>query len=413
MNIRELSQYEFKEFTQVYSISSIYQTVEYANSINKEDIIYLGMFDSKKIYAATMLYIEKNGIFKYAYAPRGFLIDYNNSKLVDEFTTLIKNYLKKKKIVSITLNPMIIKKVYDYTIDGGVNNSNFENIFKQLKNLGYKHKGFNDRFESLFPRFEGYIDINLKPNVIFDRFYKNLKTKLRSADLAGIRIHKGTVDDLDKLYEMSKYKYNKDINFFKDIIYNFKDNAEIYYAQMDTSTYLRYIQLKYQKVVTECTKYNEIVFRNAGKGNNNKAINNKIKAEQALNIVKEDLVSATALLQNYPSGLLLASCLIIKSQKEIVLFMDGYNTEYKKFNGKHLLLWKIIENYANKSFDRFNIGGMVNYNIKDGKYKGLNDFKASFGSKQIEYIGDLELICDSPSYYLSKVANLFSSKKKV
>ena len=35
-------------------------------------------------------------VFKYALAPRGFLIDYNDEKLLTTFTKLIKKFLGKK-----------------------------------------------------------------------------------------------------------------------------------------------------------------------------------------------------------------------------------------------------------------------------------------------------------------------------
>jgi len=412
MNLRELTEQEFKLFTEKYTISSMYQTVEYAKILDNKKIIYLGMFSGKKMYAATFIYINKQKGLNYAYAPKGFLIDYSNFDLVTTFTKLINDYLKKKKIVSIRLNPIIIKNIYDYSIDKTINNDNFDNIFKHLTSLKYKHKGFHNYFEDMLPRFEAYIDINIEANKIFDQMNKSLKTKLRSADTQGIRIHKGNILDLDELYVMSQYKYKKKIDYFKDLMSSFNENAEIYYAKLNTNLYLRYIQLKYQKQIQICAKYNEQVFKNAGKDRNNSAINKKIDAEKILTKIKKELVHATNLLQNNPNGILLASCLIIKNKEEIYLCMDGYDTKYKKFNAKHLLIWKIIENYSNNKFNRFNLGGMSNNNMKNNKYIGLNNFKASFGSKQVEYIGDFELIINKPLHLIGKILNIFNSKKK-
>ena len=53
--------------------------------------------DNKKIIAASLILIEKLNMFKYAYAPKGFLIDYNDEQIVEEFTKHIKDYLNKKK----------------------------------------------------------------------------------------------------------------------------------------------------------------------------------------------------------------------------------------------------------------------------------------------------------------------------
>ena len=86
--MRELTNQEFNEFTNNYINKSIYQTVEYAKTMNKEkcDSIYVGLIDKDEIIAASLILIEKIGNFKYGYAPRGFLIDYLNENLLREFT---------------------------------------------------------------------------------------------------------------------------------------------------------------------------------------------------------------------------------------------------------------------------------------------------------------------------------------
>ena len=42
--------------------------------------------------------LEKEGLFKYAYAPRGFLMDYEDLDSLELFTTELKKYLKEKLI---------------------------------------------------------------------------------------------------------------------------------------------------------------------------------------------------------------------------------------------------------------------------------------------------------------------------
>ena len=58
--------------------------------------MFLGLIDDKKIVAASLILVEKINMFKYAYAPKGFLIDYNNEYVVEEFTKQIKDYLAVK-----------------------------------------------------------------------------------------------------------------------------------------------------------------------------------------------------------------------------------------------------------------------------------------------------------------------------
>ena len=99
MYIKELTNEEFRNFSSKYNQKSIYQTVEYAHVMNKQkfDSMYVGLIDDNHIVAASLLLIEKIRRFKYAYAPKGFLIDYLDHNLVSTFTIELKKFLGKKR----------------------------------------------------------------------------------------------------------------------------------------------------------------------------------------------------------------------------------------------------------------------------------------------------------------------------
>ena len=170
--------------------------------------LFLGLIDNyERIVAASLILIEKEGIFKYAYAPKGFLIDYSNKELVEQFTNLIKEYLGKKKIMAIKINPMIIKSSYDYNTDSTRINPEFQNQMDFLKSLDYYHLGYNNLFEAFKPRYDAIIDLNKPITTLFGNMNKNFKNKIKSADRNGVRVVKGTSDQLDYLYEQVKNKY--------------------------------------------------------------------------------------------------------------------------------------------------------------------------------------------------------------
>ena len=401
MYIKELTNQEFNMFTDNFFMSSIYQTSEYGFIMNTQNYntIFLGLIDGNKILAATLILIEKNQMFKYAYAPKGFLIDYNDKFLVEEFTKQIKEYLNKKKVIAIKINPMIVKSSYDYVTGITHINPNFEEQIEFLKSLGFYHLGFNNLFESFKPRFDAIIDLNKPITTLFGNMNKNFKNKVKSADKNGVIIVKANDSEIDYLYNEVKNKYPRDKKYFENVLYFFKKRNMIdyYYAKLDTNAYLINVQKRYQKQMDICNKINNKLFKNVGKSNN-KLINNKIYEENKLNEIKNELIYATKLLKEEPSGVVIATMLITKYRDEIYIFMDGYNKDFKKINAKHLMTWKLIERYSKEKYKRFNLGGMTNPNIKNDKYKGLNEFKLSFNARCIEYIGDLELIT-SPALY--------------
>ena len=409
MYIKELTNAEFNLFTDKYPYFSIYQTSEYGFIMNTQNYtsVFLGLIDDfNKIVAASLILIEKEGMFKYAYAPKGFLIDYNNKELVEDFTNHIKDYLGKKKIMAVKINPMIIKSSYDYRTNMAHLNPNFEEQMDFLKILNYYHLGFNNLFESFKPRYDAIIDLNKPITTLFGNMNKNFKNKIKNADKNGVRVIKGTENELDFLYEQVKNKYPRDKKYFEDVMFFLKKRNMIdyFYSKLDTNVYLINIQKKYQKQMELCTKINNKLFKNVGKSNN-KLINKKITEENKLNEIKKDLVFATKLLKENPDGILLATMLIAKYRDEVFILIDGYNKDFKRLNAKHLMTWKLIEKYSKEKYKRFNLGGMTNPNTKDEKYKGLNEFKLSFNARCVEYAGDLELITNQVLYNLYRNSN--------
>ena len=71
--------------------------------------------------------------------------------------------------------------------------------------------------------------------------------------------------------------------------------------------------------------------------------------------------------------------------------------------------------YAKLGFKKFYLGWVANINKTNNKYKGLNEFKLNFHSNVIEYVGDFELITNSPLYFVYKnsfgITGIFGSKK--
>ena len=162
---------------------------------------------NNELIAASLILIEKKYGFKYAYAPRGFLIDYDNEAVVKSFTCLIKKYLGKLDIIAIKICPMIYKNIMDSKNNIVKINNNFENNFKLLRKLEYYHLGFNNSFEALKPRFVSVIPLNSNYTKTFNDLSKPLKNKIRGAEKKGIVIHKGNKSNLEYLYFQTKRKY--------------------------------------------------------------------------------------------------------------------------------------------------------------------------------------------------------------
>jgi len=403
MFIRELTVEEFNSFKDNFDKKSMYQTTEYAYVMNNQNYstMFLGLIDENNIIAASVILIERINNFKYAYAPRGFLIDYNNYSLLETFTNQIKTYLGKKDVVAIKLSPMIIKNIYDNNGNVIETNNNFQLIYDNLKKLDYYHYGFNNFFESHKPRFEAILDINKNYIELFKNIRKEFRTKLRSSEKNGVRIIKGTEEELDYLIKHVSKKYPRGEGYFKDVYKYFNKNniIDYYYAKLDTRIYLEICKKNFETEENLNNELNNKVIENAG-NNSNKLISQKIESDKNFSRTRNNLIKATNLLRDYPEGIILSSILVVKIKDEVFLYMDGFDKKYKKLNAKHLMMWKLIEKYSKLGYSKFNLGGMTNIYSENNKYKGLNEFKLGFNPHIYEYIGDLELICNNTLYFM-------------
>ena len=392
MLIREINKEELNNYLSKIP-HSLYQTEEYAKTMEKQNfnIKILGLEENGNIIGSTILLITKKIGFTYAFAPRGFVIDYNNNLLLNKFTSEIKKYCKKNGIVAIKLNPRIIKE-----INGNINN-NYKDKCSNLNKLKYIHLGYNDFFESFKPRFEAIIEIKNK-NEMFKNIKKEYRTKIRSAIDNGVEIHKGTYEDLKYLYLQTEKKYPRDLLYFQYLYYYFNQNKKIdlFYAKLDCEKLLnkfRNLYIKQEKICNEINNQMEIE-------HSNKLTAIKIEADNLLGKYHDQLTTASKMIQRYPKGIIIASALFIKEDNEVYMIMDGFDKNYKRYNAKHLLIWEALNYYKNYKY--LNLGGITS--LKEDKYKGLNNFKMNFGSTAYEYIGDLELICIPSKYFLLKNA---------
>ena len=396
MKLKEITNEEFTKFASEFPTKSVFQTTGYAFTMNKQnfDSFFLGLVDeSGKIHAASLILVANVKRFKYAYAPRGFLIDYTNKELLNDFTNQIKKFLSRNDIIAILINPLVIRNVFDKKGNLIATNNNADEIMKNLKVAGYNHQGFNNYWEAKKPRFEAIVDLIPDTEKLFMSCKKALRTKVRRAELNGITVHRGDDENIKYLYDQLKKVYPRDLKYFQDSyeFYSHNNLIDFYYAKIETNTFLAQSQKLYQEQEQIVSDLSNAVIVEA-KNDTSKTLSMKLEADSLLASYKEQLLRATNLLKEYPEGIITACALVIKNGEEAFLLIDSRDMNYSSFNSKHILLWKIMEKYAHDGYKKLNLGGVTNIKLKPNKFAGLNEFKTNFNPKIYEYIGDFELV---------------------
>ena len=404
LTIKEISPKDFEEYVEKLKVESLYQTIYYGMTLEKNNFqtLYLGMIDENNILkGASLILIEKIGKVKYAYAPRGFLIDYNNVELLANFTKLIKKYLGKLDVIAVKLSPLIVRNIYDFEGKLIEQNKDYDTIFNNLKKLGYTHMGYNDFFEAHKPRFEAIIDLDKPYYELFKEIKKEFRSKIRGAEGNYIKVHKGNFNHLNYLYLQTKSKYPRDLDYFRNFYYYFYQDKKVdfFYTKLDTGLFLDKMKEDYQNQAIISSELDYEIM-NAPIGNKISLVNQKISSDNLLNKYKKQMIAATDLLKTKPDGAVTSSALVVRHNDIAYLVIDGNDTKLKGFNSKHLLIWKLIEQYSQLGFKKFHLGGLSNIHAENNPYAGLNQFKMSFHAKVYEYIGDLELVTNNTLYFM-------------
>lgn len=119
LKLRSISKIEFDNFTQKQIDSSHFMQTsswgEFDKITSHSTPYYLGLInENEEVIAATLILEEHLPMnFCSLYAPRGFVIDYKDKRLLTIFTQKIKDFARHKNAISIKINPAIIYKSYD------------------------------------------------------------------------------------------------------------------------------------------------------------------------------------------------------------------------------------------------------------------------------------------------------------
>lgn len=407
MRIVKLSPEAFDKYISSISYCSYFQTSAYGRLLSKFGLKdeYLGFEEQGQLVGALLLLHKPIFMgFKYAYSPRGLIIDYNNQNLVHNAIKELKAQLLKDHYLMLKMDPLIICSKRDKKGKVLGKNPNVNQIITTLKNTGFTHCGFNSYFESVKPRWEAELDLRYDTTTLFKNLNKQTRNKLRKATKYGLSVYKDNKYDFKQIYHLIKDKDTVSLRYYEQMHNLFGQNCELYYAKLNTRTYVENSKYLYEKEMEINDYLTNIIQSNGYKGKNMSSIlNKKMESDKLLSAYKKYMVAATELLKKHPEGLIVGATITLKLKNKIFLISEGYDKRYKNLAANYLTKWKIIEKYANSNIQFFNLNAIAGKFGKDeNKFKGLNEMKFSYNAIANEYIGEFNLIINSPMYSLYK-----------
>ena len=396
MRIVEIQPDEFNKFIDNFPYKNFYQTTEYGMLMGRHQFneYYLGLMDeTDTIVAATLILVRKEFIgYKWGYCPRGFLIDFKDEDLVKKFTTALKEYLIKRNFMFVKLDPILIYKSRNNKGEVTPEIDN-EYIYNTLISLGYEHSGYNNNFENLKPRWNAITNLN-DNDAVFPKFSKEKRNKVRKADKLGIEILKGAPEDIRTFYDFVEKKHSRKLNYYLDMyeIFGMKDMFDIYFANLNTAKFVEKSKQLYETEEIRNNQINQELEDNIHSNNTNNIIKRKMHSDMLLNNYKQNIINATNMFKEYPTGKLIASCAVVKYNKEVFFLIYGLDQNYKSYCPIHYMFYQIMEKFHKEGYNKFHLNGISGDFSPTNPLLGLTKFKLGFGAHIEEYMGEFTLV---------------------
>ena len=410
MRIITLTKDEFDSFSNRNSLNTFYQSSNYADFAKINDnyeVHYLGFKDNDDnlIGASLILYKTLFWGYKAAYAPRGFLLSYNEKDILSVVENL-KRLLRKQKFIFITIDPPIVLSERDKNGQILQSNDDADHLLKTFRKNNFEHIGFNLYNESKLSRWNVIARLNSDSRILYNNFDNEVKEKITYANNMAIVVKEDTTENIDDFVEyMKKLEMKKNLKYYTNLFHAFEKSrkAKIFYAKIDTKKYTQNANVLYAKEEEKNKALASIIQSGDSiKYNIQKAVNDKMVSDKLLHTYKKDIVDSTKMLKNYPDGITCGVAMVIEEGRGVNIVINATDKQYARYNADTILNYEIMRYYGKQNYQYVNLGAITGNFDSNSKYYDLLASKIGFNSSIIEYIGEFDVILNPTMYKIYK-----------
>ncbi len=395
MEFMILTEEEFRNFSDTHPLKNFIQTPEMAH-IRKQlgyEYWYIGVKEKEEIKAATMIGAKTTRFGKKEfYAPRGLLIDYEDSKLLQFFTDSIKKFVKENDGYVFRIDPYYLTKERD--IDGKEVSNGFNHSLgiENLKKLGYrKCKNVYQIFTYMFSK-----DLNTSKEEIYKSFHSLPKRMIKKAEESKIIIREATFEELEKVQKLidetgeRKNFHSRNLDYYQLLYQNFYPRNEVKFmlGEIDVNLYKSIKKDKIQVLEKE--------LENMKTDKKKEECNNKIEKE------KKDLEEVSKLDVDSNGKFLLSAGVFLLYGEELVYLFGGNKKQFMHYGSSYKMQWEMMQYGLEHGFKKYNFYGIPGMPSKED---GVYNFKRGFDGYIEELIGDYEYPV-SFYYYIHKLIHI-------
>lgn len=413
--IENVPKKEYESFVKSHEKSHFLQSYawgEFAKEAKSLTPHYVGLKEKGKL-VATALLLEKHlplG-YSYFYSPRGYVINFENKKLLTTFHNHIINFIKKKKAIFIKIDPDIIINDTNYLNEQMPLDKNLKEKLDNIVSLGYQHQGFTKYFETMQPRLTFRINMEDTLENIKNKFSKTTKQRIKKAEKLNVETYLGNENDIKTFAHLMTLTENRkdfvshDLDYYEKLynIYNKDNDMYLFLGKINIDKIIKVFNLDKKEIIEELKQYENK--ENLGKSANNK----RKELQKRLDKINSDIKNYKEKQKQYGNEIVLNAHVILKyGNKAWVVYAGNHNILTDSYANYLTYKYHIEYCYEQgvKMYDQF--GTVKDY--EDKRYKGLHEFKKKFGGDYVEFCGEYDYIINKPMYFVfTKLVPLYRS----
>lgn len=389
--------------------------------------------DNNMVITATILLRKAPYINKYmGYIPRSFTCDYNNKKLLIEFTEYLREFAKKNNISFITIDPDIHLKENEEVLSEGNEIKNF------LKSLGYKNTD-SKNFEAIQPNFVFRLPLPTEGNkmdikkAVFKKFSSKTRYNIKVAEERGLSVEvydKETLNEdvLDRFHEIMVTTGKRDNflvrhrEYFKDMIDYLYPHCRLYMVKYSYENDFNRLSEKLNKQEEAKTKAINKIEELKVKLDAETDEDKKSRIEKKLNDQDKRLKEAERQIEGFKKKIsdiepfkgqeiyLSGSIYLYYGNKAWYLYGASENI-LRDTMPNFAMQWSMICDSIDLGCDVYDFRGVSGDLNPENPLYGLYKFKKGFNGNFVEFIGEFDIVVDNGIYTLYKKA--FPQFKKI
>lgn len=373
MQLIEITKERFDAFQKAFENKNFWQTSQMGAFKQNQGykIYYVGLEKDNEILAATCLCAWPMFLgYSYFTALRGFLIDYSNRALVDEFLKGLKVFLHNHKCLYMETDPYV--KYQDHDKEGnaieGTKNTSLLQVFEQN---AFVHQGFqNDLNLSHEPRWMQILDLEGQNTAsLMKNMNSNTKRNIKNLSKQGVHVcfldesrYKEIADFVNNTGSKKGFS-GPTLSYYLAFHKAFKDDMKVAMAYLDIDEYLAFVQTK----------------------------KDEKKIEVAYNCQ-----------HLYGKTMPLGAAMFVENPHEIVYVFGGSNKTPIRLSEGHAIQWYMIQYALDKKIKIYNFYGISGDFSEDANDYGVYRFKKGFNADVIELIGRFRYVDQKMVYFIYK-----------